>query len=104
MCVECFEISVAAFPVGVVLQLLFGIALCVECSIAELEFEAVVNSLIISDMTLPQLVVSIVYEMPCVIRSLFDIPCALVDGMLVETVETGGIYEIYGSFRCSANQ
>ena len=55
-------------------------------------------------MTLPQLVVGVVYEMPCVIRSLFDIPCALVDGMLVETVETGGIYEIYGSFRCSANQ
>ena len=72
--------------------------------IAEGELESVVNGLVISHMTLPELVVGIVDEVPSVIRSLFDIPCPFVYGMLVESVETGGIDEIDDSLSGSANK
>ena len=100
MCIESFEISVATLVVGIVLELLCRSALCIKDGIAERKLESVVDSFVVVNVSLAQLVVGVVDQVPCVVGDLLDVCSPFLYGMLVKAVETGGIYEIYHSLGC----
>ena len=93
--VECLQVSALPALVGIVLQQhvgsLRGHGVVLP---AESQLHAVVDGLVVSEVTLVELVVAVVLRVPQVVGGLFEIGCALSDGVLVEAVEARLVHDI----------
>ena len=99
MGIERFYIGVGRLLFRIVFQLLFGGARRVVLRLAQLQLEAFEDALIVADMPLPQLLVTVVVQVPLLVGDGIYIGCSFLDGMLVGTVETGLVDEVEGEFR-----
>ena len=96
--VELLNVSVVASMISVVLEQDVSTG-CVHAMLTgESDLYAVVDCLIVSEMTAIELFISVVLGVPDSVGSILQIRSAFVDRVLVEAIETGLVNQVENHF------